>query len=98
MSVRPFFQLFEPKMLVSEVALVGRETRYSPPFVRFAFSVSDQARLGLEPLCALDAVVPTKARQVLSGLGLLVQLQVPWRREVGLNLIKIANGNISNDA
>jgi hypothetical protein len=58
--------------------------------VRLALSVHDQTSLGLEPLGALDAVVPAESGQILGGLGLLVLLQVPGRQEVGLDLVDVA--------
>ena len=57
-----------------------------------AVRVNDQARVGLEPPGALGAVVAAQPGQVLGGLGLLVNLQVSGRLEVGLDLVDVAGG------
>lgn len=49
-----------------------------------------QTRLGLKPLGALNAVVPPETGKVLFGLGLLVQLKVTRRLEVGVDLVDVA--------
>lgn len=48
----------------------------SPPLVRLAAPVGDQGRLGLVPLCALDAVVLAQGGQVFDELGVLVLLEM----------------------
>jgi hypothetical protein len=58
--------------------------------VRLALSVQNQTRISLEPLGAFNAVIAAEAGQVLGGLGLLVQLEVPGRLEVGLDLVDVA--------
>ena len=47
-----------------------------PPLVRLAAPVSNQGRLGLVPLGALDAVVLSQGGQILDELGVLVLLEV----------------------
>ncbi len=66
--------------------------------MRLALPVKNQARLRLEPLGALNAVVAAQPRQVLGGLGLLEQLQVPGRQEVGLDLVDVAGRGVSQQA
>lgn len=57
--------------------------------MRLALGVRDKAGLGLEPLCALNTVVLSKAREIFCCLGLFVPLEVPWACEVSFDLIDI---------
>jgi len=57
--------------------------------VRLSLPVADQVDLGIEPLCALDAVMLTQRRQVLGRVAVLVLCEVLWRGEVGLDLVDI---------
>lgn len=45
--------------------------------------------LQIEPFCALDAVVLSKPRQVLGGLGLFKQLEMAWVCEISLDLVNV---------
>ncbi len=57
--------------------------------MRLSLPVTDQVDLGVEPFGALDAVMQAPSRQVLSGMTILVLLEVLWREEVGLYLVDI---------
>lgn len=63
---------------------------YGPPLVRLSLPVKNQTRVGLEPLGTFNAVIAAKTGQVLGRLGLLVQLEMPGRQEIGLDLINVA--------
>ena len=52
--------------------------------------MKNQARVRLKPLGTLDAVVAAQAGQILGGLGFLVQLQMPGRQKVCLDLVDVA--------
>jgi hypothetical protein len=58
--------------------------------VRLALPVTDEVDLGIEPLCALDAVVLAQTGQVLGCVAILVLCEVLWREEVGLDLVDIS--------
>lgn len=58
--------------------------------------MGDEGRLGLVPLCALDAVVLAQGGQVLDELGVLVLLEVLGRQQVGLDLVDVPGfGSVS---
>lgn len=78
------------------MGVVGRERQAnSPPLVRLAAPVGDEGRLGLVPLCALDAVVLAQGGQVLDELGVLVLLEVLGRQQVGLDLVDVPGSRSS---
>jgi len=57
--------------------------------VRLLAAVGGQARIGVEPLGALDAVMAAKAREVLDGLGFLEDGEMSGVAEVGLDLVDV---------
>lgn len=58
--------------------------------MRLSLGVLDQSRFHIKPLGALNAVVPSQTRQILHGLGLLVELQVPGVGQILLDLINVS--------
>jgi hypothetical protein len=67
-----------------------------PSLVRLALGVHLEAMLRLEPSRALGAVVPAEAGQILSSLGLLEQLQVAGRGDVGLDLVNVPGDKVNS--
>lgn len=61
----------------------------SPSLMRLALQVRSLGALVLEPFGALGAVMLAKARQILSGLGVLPLRKMSGVEEIGLDLIKI---------
>lgn len=54
----------------------------------------NQGSFRIEPLCTLYTVVSTKPGKVFGCLCLLVLREVPWRDEIGLDLIEVPGVNI----
>lgn len=69
-----------------------------PSLVRLALGVHLEAMLRLEPSRTLGAVVSAEAGQVLSSFGLLEQLQVTGRGDVGLDLVDVPDGKVNSSS
>lgn len=60
-----------------------------PALMGLLATVTDKAGLGVEPFCALDAVVAAQVGKVLFGFGVLVLGEVFRRQKIGLDLIDV---------
>ena len=69
--------------------------RNKPSPVRLPLPVTDEIDLRIEILGALDAVVQSTAGKVLGRVAVLVLLEVLGREEVGLDLVEVSGGWVS---